>query len=77
MNMKREWEEKVKKIFDYKERLRLIADRAENYHPKVEKNLLNQYLEFKGNIRVFVRVRPLLSQDFKAYSGSTESFEAL
>ncbi len=38
---------------------------------------MNEYLEYKGNIRVFVRVRPILSQDFKAYGGNDQSFEIL
>lgn len=59
------------------ERMRLIEDRKENYYPKVMKEQLNQYLEYKGNIRVFVRVRPILGQDFKAYGGTQESFEAI
>lgn len=42
-----------------------------------EKHLLNQYLELKGNIRVFARVRPILSQDYKAYGGTEQSFEML
>jgi len=53
-----------------KDRLSLIQARKEHYYPKYEKHLLNQYLEYKGNIRVFVRVRPILSQDFKAYGGT-------
>jgi hypothetical protein len=36
-------------------------------YPSYEKSLLNKYLEAKGNIRVFVRVRPLLKNDFTAY----------
>lgn len=35
--------------------------------PEYEKLLLNKYLEYKGNIRVFVRVRPVLAIDYKAY----------
>jgi hypothetical protein len=46
-----------------------------HYYPKLSKQLLNTYSEYKGNIRVFVRVRPFLSQDFKAYGGTQESFE--
>ena len=50
-----------------KERLALIQYRKEHYYPQYEKHLLNTYLELKGNIRVFARLRPLLPQDFKAY----------
>ena len=45
-----------------------------NYYPVYEKELLNRYLEAKGNIRVFVRVRPILKNDFKAYEGNKASF---
>jgi hypothetical protein len=48
--------------------------RKEQFYPAYERRLLDQYLELKGNIRVFVRVRPILSNDFKAYDGSKESF---
>lgn len=58
-------------------RMRLIEERSEHYYPKIMKEQLNQYLEYKGNIRVFVRVRPILGQDFKAYGGTPESFEAI
>ncbi len=60
----------LKELSDMQERMRLIEDRKENYYPKVMKEQLNQYLEYKGNIRVFVRVRPILGQDFKAYGGT-------
>jgi len=39
--------------------------------------LLNLYLELKGNIRVFVRCRPILQIDYKAYEGTKESFEQM
>ena len=70
-----EREGKELKVEELKKRLQLIAERKENYYERYEKHLLNQYLEYKGNIRVFVRVRPFLSQDFKAYGGTQESFE--
>lgn len=38
---------------------------------------MNRYLEYKGNIRVFVRSRPVLPIDYKAYDGTKESFEKL
>ena len=41
----------------------------------LKKKLLNLYLELKGNIRVFVRCRPILPIDFKAYEGTKESFD--
>ena len=34
-------------------------------------------MEYKGNIRVFIRSRPILPIDFKAYGGTRESFEKL
>ena len=36
--------------------------------------MLNKYLEYKGNIRVFVRSRPVLPIDYKAYEGTRDSF---
>lgn len=42
-----------------------------------EKELLNKYLEYKGNIRVFIRSRPILPIDFKAYEGTRESFDRI
>ena len=32
---------------------------------------------YKGNIRIFVRMRPILHGDFVAYDGSRESFDEL
>ena len=51
--------------------------RKEVFYPQYEKRLLDQYLELKGNIRVFVRVRPILPNDYKAYEGNRESFAIL
>jgi len=51
--------------------------RKEVFYPQYEKRLLDQYLELKGNIRVFVRVRPILPNDYKAYEGTRESFAIL
>ena len=45
-------------------------------YPEYEKELLDRYLQYKGNIRVFVRARPILPNDYKAYAGSRDSFEA-
>ena len=42
-----------------------------------EKQLLNKYLEYKGNIRVFIRSRPVLPIDFRAYEGSRDSFDKI
>ena len=58
-------------------RLEAIDQRKQNYFASLEKKILNRYLECKGNIRVFVRVRPLLPIDFKAYGGTEESFEQI
>ena len=55
----------------------LIKFRRETYFEKYEKELLNKYLEHKGNIRVFVRSRPILPIDYKAYDGTKESFARL
>ena len=51
--------------------------RKEHFFPQFEKELLDKYLEYKGNIRVFIRSRPILPIDFKAYGGTRESFEKL
>lgn len=51
--------------------------RREVYYKQYEKELLNKYLEYKGNIRVFIRSRPILPIDFKAYDGTKASFERL
>ena len=47
------------------------------YYPKHYKDMLNEYLKKKGNIRVFVRVRPYLKQDFTAYNGTKEQFDLI
>ena len=60
-----------------KRRIELIKWRREVYMPATEKSLLNKYLEYKGNIRVFVRSRPILPIDFKAYDGTKETFAKL
>jgi len=65
------------RIEEYKKRIELIRWRRENYFPVYEKELLNNYLEYKGNIRVFIRSRPILPIDFKAYDGTKESFSKL
>jgi len=54
-----------------------VIDRRNNFYPEFEKKILDQYLQLKGNIRVFVRVRPILAGDFKAYEGSKDQFEQL
>lgn len=51
--------------------------RKETYWDVYEKELLNNYLEYKGNIRVFVRTRPILPIDYRAYDGTRESFERI
>lgn len=51
--------------------------RVENRYPVYEKELLDRYLKYKGNIRVFVRARPILPNDFSAYSGTRESFDQI
>lgn len=54
-------QELIDSIEAFKERIIKIQERKEVYYPKKVKSLLNTYLEYKGNIRVFVRVRPFLS----------------
>lgn len=68
---------KLESIESLKHRKDLMQRRKEEFYPQFEKNLLEKYLELKGNIRVFVRVRPILSNDFKAYEGTKEQFELL
>lgn len=68
---------KLKQIREYEERIEKIKYRREHYFPKYKKELLNKYLEYKGNIRVFVRSRPVLPIDYKAYDGTKESFEKI
>ena len=68
---------KAEKIEEMKRRIELIKWRREVYMPATEKSLLNKYLEYKGNIRVFIRSRPILPIDFRAYDGTKESFEKL
>ena len=46
-------------------------------YPAFEKELLNRYLACKGNIRVFIRVRPVLSNDYSAYAGTKDQFDTL
>ena len=41
--------------------------RRDTFYPAFEKRLLDDYLRLKGNIRVFIRVRPLLKSDARAY----------
>lgn len=54
-----------------------IQFREANFLKAYEKELLNKYLEYKGNIRVFIRSRPILPIDFKAYEGTRESFDRI
>lgn len=51
--------------------------RRDHLYPDLEKKLLDQYIRLKGNIRVFLRIRPILAQDYKAYEGSRDSFDRL
>ena len=70
-------EEKLSEIKRLKAEEASVIDRRNNFYPEFEKKILDQYLQLKGNIRVFVRVRPILPADFKAYEGSKDSFEHL
>ena len=51
--------------------------RKNEFFPQYQKDLLNKYLEYKGNIRVFIRSRPILPIDYKAYNGTMEAFKEL
>lgn len=55
----------------------MIIHRLDVVYPAYEKELLDRYLKYKGNIRVFVRARPILPNDFKAYSGTRDSFDVI
>ena len=48
-----------------------------HFYPTFEKELLNRYLACKGNIRVFIRVRPVLNNDYSAYAGTKDQFDTL
>lgn len=56
-----ERDEKLKLKEQMLERLKLIKERKEVYFPEYERELLNEYIELKGNFRVFIRVRPILN----------------
>ena len=55
----------------------MIEWRQNVFFSQYSRELLNKYLEYKGNIRVFIRNRPTLPIDFKAYNGTKEAFEML
>lgn len=74
LNQKADLETGLKSMQDEESK---IIERREHFFPNFEKKLLDQYLKLKGNIRVFLRIRPILSNDFKAYEGSRESFTQL
>ena len=69
-------EECVASCQKVRERIEQIEKRRELMKP-YEKQLLNKYLEYKGNIRVFIRSRPILAIDFRAYEGSRDSFDKI
>jgi hypothetical protein len=74
--------ENSKKYLDERIRALQLQDqeiiyRQNHFYPQFEKKLLDQYLRLKGNIRVFIRIRPILPNDFKAYEGTRESFTLL
>ena len=73
--MRRMKEQSLLSIERLEERKAQITDRRDRIYPAYEKELLDRYLMYKGNIRVFIRVRPVLENDFKAYSGSRDSFD--
>ena len=64
----------LEKLGKLEERKQDVLKRREHFYPNLERQLLDQYLQLKGNIRVFVRVRPILPIDFKAYQGTRDSF---
>ena len=68
---------RIKAIQDLDEQEAAIDYRAKSVYPAYEKELLDRYLAAKGNIRVFIRVRPILKDDYTAYSGTRDSFAAI
>lgn len=54
-----------------------MITRLDSVYPPYEQELLDRYLKYKGNIRVFIRARPILANDFKAYGGTRDSFSAI
>ena len=70
-------EQKQEKLAELQKRKREILHRIDTVYPEYERELLDRYLEYKGNIRVFVRARPILPNDYKAYAGSRDSFDLI
>ena len=71
---KEEAEQKVKAhVYERKQ----SQTRIESVFPAYEIALLDRYLKYKGNIRVFIRARPILPNDFKAYGGTPEEFKQI
>ena len=60
-----------------KKKHELLLFKKEQWLPKYRQRLLNDTLELKGNNRVFVRVRPVIDQDSKAYEQCGGSFESI
>ena len=65
------------RITGYEEQKQEIIHRIDQIYPVYEKELLDRYLKYKGNIRVFIRARPILPNDYTAYSGTRESFDLI
>lgn len=63
---------RIEEIKDLDERQVDIDDRVARVYPAYEKELLDRYLASKGNIRVFIRVRPILKNDYTAYAGTPD-----
>ncbi|XP_016464861.1 kinesin-like protein KIN-14N [Nicotiana tabacum] len=73
LETKTEYEEQKKMIFDLQQRL-ADAETKVVEGEKLRKKLHNTILELKGNIRVFCRVRPLLSEDCVSAEANAISF---
>ena len=65
--LKSKKEEELVKIRLLEETSARVKLRSDTFYPAFEKRLLDDYLRLKGNIRVFIRVRPLLKSDARAY----------
>ena len=74
---KKEKEEVKAKVETKMHMLEQSVNRLDKVFPAYETALLDRYLKCKGNIRVFIRVRPILPNDFKAYGGTPEQLKQI
>lgn len=54
-----------------------MIEQRKHYFNALKKVTLNELLELKGNIRVLVRIRPILPVDFTTYAGAAKEAEEL